>query len=205
MTFSQISLGADRTNTNETSSCENLYSSRIWKYQVAVNNQMGKCEEILEDKTETWTEALQHLELTIGPVLMICGFLAKLLRQVIQSLQTADLSQKPLLISFLRLLQALPCSGNVLRTKWKIKKITKQNWLSSNTNNDKDSGTAHKYNWDYLIQDWDLLRSWLTDTILPSEGMNAGRLLMRSLVWRVLKLISSWHFSCTLGGLCWRL
>lgn len=140
MTFSQISLGAERTNTNETSSCENLYSSRIWKYQVAVNNQMGKCEEILEDKTETWTEALQHLELTIGPVLMICGFLAKLLRQVIQSLQTADLSQKPLLISFLRLLQALPCSGNVLRTKWKIKKITKQNWLSSNTNNDKDSG-----------------------------------------------------------------
>lgn len=89
--------------------------------------------------------------------------------------------------------------------KMKKKIITKQNWLSSNTNNDKDSGTAHKYNWDYLIQDWDLLRSWLTDTILPSEGMNAGRLLMRSLVWRVLKLISSWHFSCTLGGLCWRL
>lgn len=53
MTFSQISLGAERTNTNETSSCENLYSSRIWKsLQVAVNNQMGKYEEILEDKTE---------------------------------------------------------------------------------------------------------------------------------------------------------
>ena len=49
--------------------------------------------------------------------------------------------------------------------------------------------------------------SWalaLTDTILPSEGMKAGRLLRRSLVCSVLKLISSWHFSCTLGGLCRR-
>ena len=44
----------------------------------------------------------------------------------------------------------------------------------------------------------------LTDTILPSEGMKAGRLLILSLVCRVLKLISSWHFSCTLGGLCFR-
>ncbi|TNN65620.1 hypothetical protein EYF80_024149 [Liparis tanakae] len=33
--------------------------------------------------------------------------------------------------------------------------------------------------------------------------MKAGRLLSLSLVCRVLKLISSWHFSCTLGGL-WR-
>ena len=41
----------------------------------------------------------------------------------------------------------------------------------------------------------------LTETILPSEGMKAGRLLRRSLVCSVLKLISSWHFSCTLGGL----
>src|SRR4029434_11201623 len=37
--------------------------------------------------------------------------------------------------------------------------------------------------------------SSLTDTILPSEGMKAGRLLRRSLVCSVLKLISSWHRS----------
>lgn len=44
----------------------------------------------------------------------------------------------------------------------------------------------------------------LTETIFPSEGMKAGLLLSRSLVCKVLKLISSWHFSWTLGGLCRR-
>lgn len=44
----------------------------------------------------------------------------------------------------------------------------------------------------------------LTETIFPSEGMKAGLLLSRSLVCKVLKLISSWHFSWTLGGLCKR-
>ena len=44
----------------------------------------------------------------------------------------------------------------------------------------------------------------LTETSLPSEGMKAGRWLSLSLVCRVLKLISSWHFSCTRGGLCKR-
>lgn len=37
----------------------------------------------------------------------------------------------------------------------------------------------------------------LTDTMRPSEGMKAGLLLSLSLVCRVLKLISSWHFSWT--------
>lgn len=56
-----------------------------------------------------------------------------------------------------------------------------------------------------LNHEWMNMKLWLTDTIFPSEGIKAGRLLMRNLVWRVLKLISSWHFSCTFGGLCWRL
>lgn len=37
----------------------------------------------------------------------------------------------------------------------------------------------------------------LTDTMRPSDGMKAGLLLSLSLVCRVLKLISSWHFSWT--------
>lgn len=36
-----------------------------------------------------------------------------------------------------------------------------------------------------------------TDTMRPSDGMKAGLLLSLSLVCRVLKLISSWHFSWT--------
>lgn len=54
--------------------------------------------------------------------------------------------------------------------------------------------------------DWGIYE-WLpplTETIFPSEGMKAGLLLSRSLVCKVLKLISSWHFSWTLGGLCRR-
>lgn len=45
---------------------------------------------------------------------MVGGFLAKLLGQVVQSLQPADLCQEPLLEALLCLLQALPGTGYVL-------------------------------------------------------------------------------------------
>lgn len=51
---------------------------------------------------------------------MIGSFLAKLFGQVVQPLQPTDLRKEPLLIAFLCLLQALPCTGYVLNKK-KIK------------------------------------------------------------------------------------
>ncbi len=45
---------------------------------------------------------------------------------------------------------------------------------------------------------------WRTDTILPSVGMYAGRLESRSFVCKVLKLVSSFAFCSTRGGLCFR-
>lgn len=51
---------------------------------------------------------------TCSPGLMHGTFLLKLLSQVIYSFQAADLSQQPLFISFLHLLQTLPGIGNIL-------------------------------------------------------------------------------------------
>lgn len=48
---------------------------------------------------------------------MIGGFLAELLSQVVEPLKPTDLCQEPLLVAFLCLLQALPCTGYVLETK----------------------------------------------------------------------------------------
>lgn len=55
-----------------------------------------------------------QLQLTAGPVLMIGGLLAKLLCQVVQPLKPTDLCKEPLLVAFLSLLQALPCTGYIL-------------------------------------------------------------------------------------------
>lgn len=44
-----------------------------------------------------------------------------------------------------------------------------------------------------------------TETILPSVGIYAGRLLKRNLVCKVLKLVSNLAFCSTRGGLCLRL
>lgn len=55
-----------------------------------------------------------QLQLTTGPVLMIGGLLAKLFCQVVQPLKPTDLCKEPLLIAFLCLLQALPCTGYIL-------------------------------------------------------------------------------------------
>ena len=43
----------------------------------------------------------------------------------------------------------------------------------------------------------------LTDTSRPSAGRYAGRPLSRSRVCRVLKVVSSFPFSSSFGGLCW--
>lgn len=51
---------------------------------------------------------------TCSPGLVHGTFLLELLSQVIHSFQTADLSQQPLFISFLHLLQTLPGIGNIL-------------------------------------------------------------------------------------------
>lgn len=51
---------------------------------------------------------------------MVGGFLAKLFSQMVQPLQPTDLCEEPLLIPFLCLVQALPCTGNVLYTTLKI-------------------------------------------------------------------------------------
>lgn len=52
--------------------------------------------------------------LTCSPGLVEIALLLELLGQVVQSFQTADLSQEPLLVTFLNLLQAFPCIGDVL-------------------------------------------------------------------------------------------
>lgn len=48
---------------------------------------------------------------------MIGCFLAKLFSQVVQPLQPTDLCKEPLLVAFLCLLQALPCTCYVLNEK----------------------------------------------------------------------------------------
>ena len=52
--------------------------------------------------------------LTIGPGLVDGGLLAELLRQVVETLQTADLVEQPLLVAFLRALQRVPRPVDVL-------------------------------------------------------------------------------------------
>jgi len=71
----------------------------------------------------------------------------------------------------------------VVRRPWEIRQ---PGWSSSTTNAHTES---------MLL---------LTETILPSVGMYAGRLLSRSRVWSVLNVASSLAFSSTLGGLCAR-
>lgn len=51
---------------------------------------------------------------TFGPRLVDGGFLAELLRQVIESLQPTDLVEEPLLVALLRPLQVAPGVVNVL-------------------------------------------------------------------------------------------
>lgn len=60
-----------------------------------------------------------QLLLTTGPILMIGGLLAKLFCQVVQSLKSTNLCKEPLLVAFLCLLQALPCTGYILLPQWK--------------------------------------------------------------------------------------
>lgn len=55
---------------------------------------------------------------------MVSGFLAKLFSQVVHPLHPSDLCKEPLLIAFLCLLKALPCTGYVLYKKYKFKLIT---------------------------------------------------------------------------------
>ena len=52
--------------------------------------------------------------LTIGPGLVDGGLLAELLRQVVETLQTADLVEQPHLVAFLRALQRVPRPVDVL-------------------------------------------------------------------------------------------
>ena len=68
-----------------------------------------------QHKHQSSLKAKCTIKLTTGPVLMIGCFLAKLFCQVVQPLQSTDLSEEPLLVAFLCLLQALPGTGYILR------------------------------------------------------------------------------------------
>lgn len=54
---------------------------------------------------------------TCSPGLVHGTLLLELLSQVIESLQTADLSQQPLLVALLHLLQTLPGVGDILQER----------------------------------------------------------------------------------------
>ena len=123
---------------------------------------------------------------------MQAALLLELLGQVIQSLQAADLRQEPLLVALLHLLQTFPGVGDVLEERRGRERAR----------GGVRGAPAHRANRQRGAYFCEGRRR--TDTILPSEGMKAGLLLSLSLVCRVLKLISSWHFSCTRGGLWMR-
>lgn len=105
--------------------------------------------------------------------------LLKLFSQVVQSLQTTDFCEQPLLVTFLYLLQTLPGIGNVLqkgtagRIYFQLYRVLESQGHLPPYTCVKKNGATH------------------TETILPSEGMKAGLLLSLSLVCRVLKFISS--------------